>query len=84
MTTAPLDRLQACLIELAAAMKAADTPNMLRSMEQLDELVAAHKRDLDPRLAHFLERRSYAKALEFLGGAADVPRGTCVPKALED
>ena len=80
MATANLDLLKASLIDLVAGMKAADTPKMLRSMEQLDGLVAARKSELDPQLAHFLERRSYAKALEFLGGADDVPRGTCAPK----
>lgn len=80
MPDATLDLLKASLIDLVAGMKAADTPKMLRSMEQLDGLVAAHKQELDPRLAHFLERRSYAKALDFLGGDADVPKGTCAPK----
>jgi hypothetical protein len=81
MATATLDQLKASLINLVAGMKAADTPRMLRSMAELDGVVAAHKHELDPRLAHFLERRSYAKALDFLGGASDVPRGECAPKA---
>lgn len=58
-------------------MKAADTAGMLRNMEVLDRLVTAHGSELEPRLAHFLARRSYAKALEFLGGASDVPAGSC-------
>jgi hypothetical protein len=53
---------------------------MIAGMERLDRLVAESRGTLDPRLAHFLERRSYAKALDFLGGAADVPRGTCGPR----
>jgi hypothetical protein len=81
MATATLDLLKASLIDLVAGMKSADTPKMLQAMEQLDGLVAAHKNELDPRLAHFLERRSYAKALDFLGGADDIPRGTCAPKS---
>ncbi len=80
MTSTCLDALKASLIDLVGGMKAADTQRMLRSMEQLDGLIAAHKAELDPRLAHFVERRSYAKALEYLGGASDVPAGTCAPK----
>jgi len=38
--------------------------------DQIDSLQAALPRPLDPRLAHYLERRSYDKALEFLEGAA--------------
>jgi hypothetical protein len=34
--------------------------------EKIDKLAAALPRPLDPRLAHYLQRRSYDKALEFL------------------
>jgi hypothetical protein len=34
--------------------------------EKIDKLQAALTRQIDPRLAHYLQRRSYDKALEFL------------------
>jgi hypothetical protein len=34
--------------------------------EKIDKLAAAVRRPLDPQLAHYLQRRSYEKALEFL------------------
>lgn len=34
--------------------------------EKIDRLHAALPRPIDPRLAHFLERKSYDKALELL------------------
>jgi hypothetical protein len=34
--------------------------------EKIDALAASLPRPVDPRLAHFLERRSYDKALELL------------------
>jgi hypothetical protein len=34
--------------------------------EKIDKLQAALPRPIDPRLAHYLQRRSYDKALEFL------------------
>ena len=34
--------------------------------EKIDELQAALPQPIDPRLAHYLQRRSYDKALEFL------------------
>lgn len=34
--------------------------------EQIEELQAALPQPIDPRLAHYLQRRSYDKALEFL------------------
>jgi hypothetical protein len=38
--------------------------------EKIDKLAAAVPRPLDPQLAHYLQRRSYEKALEFLEGQA--------------
>jgi hypothetical protein len=34
--------------------------------EKIDKLQAALPRPIDPRLAHYLQRKSYDKALEFL------------------
>ena len=34
--------------------------------EKIDKLAAALQRPIDPQLAHYLQRRSYDKALEFL------------------
>ena len=39
--------------------------------EKIDKLQAALPRPIDPRLAHYLQRRSYDKALEFLQGRDD-------------
>lgn len=36
--------------------------------ERIDELQAALPQPIDPQLAHYLQRRSYDKALEFLEG----------------
>jgi hypothetical protein len=38
--------------------------------EKIERLQAALPRPLDPQLAHYLNRKSYDKALEFLEGAA--------------
>jgi hypothetical protein len=38
--------------------------------DQIDRLQAALPRPLNPQLAHYLERHSYDKALEFLEGIA--------------
>ena len=40
---------------------------LLRAVsEKIDNLAAALPKPLDPQLAHFLQRKSYDKALEFL------------------
>jgi len=38
--------------------------------EKIDNLAAELPKPIDPQLAHFLQRKSYDKALEFLEGAA--------------
>ena len=39
--------------------------------EKIDKLQAALPQPIDPHLAHYLKRRSYDKALEFLEGRDD-------------
>ena len=39
--------------------------------EKIDKLQAALPRPIDPQLAHYLQRRSYDKALDFLEGRRD-------------
>ena len=39
--------------------------------EKIDQLQAALSKPVDPRLAHYLERKSYDKALEYLEGRDD-------------
>ena len=39
--------------------------------EKIDKLQSALPRPIDPQLAHYLKRRSYDKALDFLEGRRD-------------
>jgi len=39
--------------------------------EKIDKLQAALPEAIDPRLAHYLKRKSYDKALEYLEGRVD-------------
>jgi hypothetical protein len=39
--------------------------------EKIDRLQAVLPQPVDPRLAHYLQRRSYDKALEFLEGKGE-------------
>jgi hypothetical protein len=42
--------------------------------EKIDNLATALPKPIDPQLAHFLQRKSYDKALEFLEGASNEAR----------
>lgn len=50
-------------------------------MARLDSLLAENRDKLHPQLVHFLERRSYAKALMYLGGESNIPVGVCGGRA---
>lgn len=46
------------------------TARLREISEEIDNLAAALPKPIDPRLAHFLQRKSYDKALELLEGRA--------------
>lgn len=70
-------QIKAALISLLAGIKASDGPVIAAEMARLDDFLEHGRVGLHPQLVHFLERRSYAKALMFLGGETDIPVGAC-------
>ena len=69
------------LTALLSAIKAADGQTVADEMAKLDEYVSRGRAGLHPQLVHFLENRSYAKALMFLGGDTNIPAGVCGGRA---
>jgi len=65
------------LIALLAAIKASNGLIISEEMTRLDGFLEQGRASLHPQLVHFLERRSYAKAVMFLGGESDIPVGIC-------
>jgi hypothetical protein len=74
----PQDQIKDALISLLNGIKASDGAAVSQAMAVLDDIVARQGDSLPPQLGHFLERRSYAKALVWLGGEAPAA-GTCGP-----
>ncbi len=74
-------QIKESLIALLAGIKASDGAVIAREMARLDEFLVVGREALHPQLVHFLERRSYAKAEMFLGGASDIPAGICGGRA---
>jgi hypothetical protein len=70
-------RIKESLIALMEGIKRADGEVISSRMALLDQDLAEGRGKLHPQLVHFLERRSYPKALMFLGGALDIPVGSC-------
>ena len=63
-------QIKAALISLLDGIKRADGTAIAAQMELLDGFLARGQAEgsLHPQLEHFLAKRSYAKALMFLGG----------------
>lgn len=73
--------IKASLESLLAAIKAADGQSIAKEMERLDDFLARGRGTLHPQLVHFLGNRSYAKALMYLQGEANIPAGVCGGRA---
>jgi len=64
------ERLETIRDENSRRDPEAHTARLQAISEKIDNLAAALPRPVDPQLAHFLQRKSYDKALEYLEGAA--------------
>jgi hypothetical protein len=74
-------QIKESLNSLLEAIKRSDGGRIADEMGRLEGFLSQGREDLHPQLVHFLERRSYAKALLFLGGATDIPAGACGGRA---
>lgn len=82
MPVPPMEtQIKASLTALLAGIKAADGQIIADEMAKLDGYLEQGRGVLHPQLVHFLERRSYAKAVMFLGGEQDIPVGVCGGRA---
>lgn len=73
--------IKASLNALLAAIKGANAQVVAAEMAKLDDFLAQGRTTLHPQLVHFLQNRSYAKAVMFLGGETDIPVGACGGRA---
>jgi hypothetical protein len=60
-------KIKAALIRFNAAITNSDGPGISAALNDVEALLAANRTALDPQLLHFLDGRSYAKALAWLG-----------------
>lgn len=73
--------IKTSLTALLEGISQSDGGVIASEMARLDEILEKARSDLHPQLVHFLERRSYAKAVMFLGGESDIPVGICGGRA---
>ncbi len=74
-------QIKESLISLLAGIKAADGQVIAQEMARLDDFFERGRLTLHPQLVHFLQNRSYAKAVMFLGGETNIPVGACGGRA---
>ena len=70
-----MDEIKSCL-EVITNPKDAKPDEFRQTLARLDVLVCEKKQTLHPRLRHFLENRSYQKAVIWLAGETP-EKGTC-------
>ena len=75
MMTEP--EIKESLLRLTEAIRQADGAVIAAEMARLDDVVQQQRGSLHPQLVHFLERRSYPKAVLWLEGDANIPPGIC-------
>ncbi len=74
-------QIKESLIALMAGIKVSDGQVIADEMLRLDDFLERGRPGLHPQLVHFLQNRSYAKALMFLGGETNIPVGACGGRA---
>jgi hypothetical protein len=72
-------RIKELLERFDRAAKAGDGAGISATLGELDGLLAEHRATLHPQLVHFLEGRSYAKALLWLGGESEFAKPASPP-----
>jgi hypothetical protein len=55
----------------------AETPALLAQIERLDQLAQGLGPETPPMLRHYMEKRGYPKALEFLAGLDERQKPNC-------
>jgi len=73
--------IKASLMALLDGIKYSHGDVIALEMRRLDDFLEAGRATLHPQLIHFLEKRSYPKAMMFLGGESDIPVGICGGRA---
>ena len=77
-----LENEQAMLDEIKSSLHLITNPNeakpgeLLKALQKMDEVLNDRSIGIHPRLLHFLQNRSYLKALTWINGG-EPERGTC-------
>ncbi len=65
-------KIKAALIRFNTAITNSDGAGLSAALNEVEALLASSRATLHPQLVHFLEGRSYAKALAWLGAGDEL------------
>ena len=69
--------LHASLQDMMDSISSGATDSLVAQIKKIDEIGQALGADAPPMLRHYLEKRSYAKALDFLEGRDETAAPNC-------
>lgn len=72
-------KIKEALIRFNDGIKKSDAELISDSLSQLEALLGEHRSTLHPQLVHFLEGRSYAKAMAWLGVGQEMSARSASP-----
>ena len=72
-----LEQVHTTLQALMAAIDNGEGESIVTHLRQLDELGQGLGKETPPMLRHYLEKRSYTKALDFLEGRDEAAAPNC-------
>lgn len=72
-------KVKDALIRFNAGITASDGAAISTALNEVEALLTAHRGEMHPQLVHFLEGRSYAKALLWLGGDSSFAKPASPP-----
>ena len=67
--------IHAALMAVTKSIKEANGTATVEALDRIERFLTGHRMALHPQFAHFLERRSYAKALAWLESGNPAGRG---------
>ena len=71
------EEMKQALVDLQKGIETADAQTIKLRLAFIDDALKSRRKEIDSQLKHYLKNRSYQKALMYLEGQPDIPKGRC-------
>lgn len=75
-----IEDVKDALMALQGGISSSDSQSIAKSLATLDGALAERVDGMDAQLKHYLTRRSYGKALDYIRGEPGIAPGNCSKK----